>query len=368
MRDGKPTIYLIGDTLKVGGTERQFVEVACRLDRSPWNVHVSCLRPEGPLRQVLEGAGVQARRCGRGSLKPPRSLAAVWGLARDLRAHGTCLVHSFDFYSNMLGIPAARLARVPTVIASQRGFGDWRPPLQRRLHQLVLRLADYVLVNSEAVGEELLRSHTVRGERIIVIPNGVDLDRFAPPPKSASRSPSIVVGTLANLRAEKGLAYFVQAAAIVHERHPKVRFVVWGEGPLRTQLERLVSELRLDATVELRGTTAAPEGALRELDIFVLPSLTEAASNALMEAMATGLPAVATRVGGNPALVQDLSTGLLVPPADPAALAKAIIRLIEEPLLATELATRGRGQIRAAFGMDRMVAHVEALYQRALAR
>jgi glycosyltransferase involved in cell wall biosynthesis len=118
--------------------------------------------------------------------------------------------------------------------------------------------------------------------------------------------------------------------------------------------------------VDLPGSTDVPEAALRDLDIFVLPSLSEASSNGLMEAMATALPVVATSVGGNPGLVEDEITGLLVPPGDAPALAKAISRLIEDRVLAARLGEQGRTHAQVTFGMDRMVARTEALYVRAL--
>jgi glycosyltransferase involved in cell wall biosynthesis len=357
----------MGDSLDRGGTEGQFVEIATRLDRSRWNVHVSCLRAEGPLRARLEQAGVRAWSCGRGSLKSPSVLPAILELARYLRRSRIRVVHSFDFYSNILGVLAARLARVPAVIASQRDLGDLRRWPDRRVHSLMLRLADRVLVNSQAVADRLT-VHRALARRIVLIPNGVDLVRFSPPPgPTGRRSGRVTVGTLANLRPEKGLADFVRAAALVRERCPDVRFVVWGEGPRRPHLERLVAQLGVGGTVELRGSTAEPEVELRKLDIFVLPSLSEACSNGLLEAMATGLPVVTTNVGGNASLVEDEVTGLLVPPGDSRSIATAIVRLIQTPAFAAELAARGRDRLQATFGMDRMVARVEALYGGTLA-
>ena len=116
----------------------------------------------------------------------------------------------------------------------------------------------------------------------------------------------------------------------------------------------------------LPGSTTAPEAVLRDLDIFVLPSLSEACSNGLMEAMATALAVVATSVGGNPGLVEDEVTGLLVPPGDAPALAKAISRLMEDRALAARLGEQARAHAQLAFGMERMVARTEALYARAL--
>lgn len=362
-------VLLLGNDLTLGGTEGQFVEIACRLDRSRWEPHVSCVRAEGPRRAQLDAAGVGVWSCGPNSLKSPRLAAAVLKLARFLRAHRIDLVHSFDFYSNILGVPAARLARVPAVIASQRDLGDLRPRLQRRLHNIVLRLADYVVVNTDIVAERIAKAGVVAPTRIVVIPNGVDGARFSGRPGGDSdrRPGRIVIGTLAVLRPEKGLGDFVRAARHVAERFPEARFVIWGDGPLRADLERTVRDVGLSGAVALAGATLEPEAALKTLDIFVLPSLSEACSNALLEAMATGRAVVATRVGGNPALVEDQVTGLLVPPGDPAALAKAVIRLIEDPALAAELGARAQRRVLAEFGIDRMLARFEALYDRVLA-
>jgi glycosyltransferase involved in cell wall biosynthesis len=363
---GRPAVLLVGDTLNLGGTEGQLVELACRLDRSRWDVEVACGRPEGPLRARLEGAGFEPWRCGPASFKSPKLLGAIVALARRMRSRGIVLVHSFDFYSNILALSAARLAGVRAVIGSQRDLGNLRPPTQQMINNLSLRLATHVLVNSDAVRERILQSHGIRQERITVIPNGVDLARFSPRHGSPRNGSGLVVGALSNLRPEKGLADLVRAVGMVRERWPDVRLVIWGEGPLRRELETLVATLNLVPSVELPGSTGVPEAALRDLDIFVLPSLSEACSNGLMEAMATALPVVATSVGGNPGVVEDEISGLLVPPGDASALAKAIIRLIEDRALAARLGEQARAHARLTFGMERMVARTEALYARAL--
>src|SRR5262249_37120001 len=284
-----------------------------------------------------------------------------------LRSHRIRLVHCFDFYGNILGVAAARMAGVPAVIASQRELGDLRTPLQRRVNHLAMRLADYVLVNTAVVGGRLAGERVLRPERIALIPNGVDTVRFSPPriPRQRRDGP-VVVGTVANLRPEKGLEHLVQAMALVRDRYPAERLAIWGDGSVRADLERLIQDVGLSGSVTLHGATAKPEDAMRAMDIFVLPSLSEACSNVLLEAMASGLPVVATRVGGTPALVEDEVTGLLVPAGDPAALAKAIIQLVEDPGLAERMGAGGRELVRARFGLDRMLLRVEALYARAL--
>jgi glycosyltransferase involved in cell wall biosynthesis len=278
------------------------------------------------------------------------------------------VVHCFDFYSNVLGVPAARLARVPAVIASQRDLGNIRPWHEQRIQRAMLRLATHVMVNSETIAERLARPPAARLGRVSVIRNGVDLGRFGPPATPVPRSPGAVVGVLANLRPEKGLRPLVEAAALVSRRVPGTRFAVWGEGPLRPELEARLRALELTDTVLLHGSTREPEHALKGCHLLVLPSLSEASSNVVLEAMATGLPVVATRVGGTPALVSEGQTGLLVPPGDPAALAEAIVRLIGAPGRLEQLGNAARARALAEFGMSRMLDRIDDLYCRVLGR
>lgn len=366
-REEQPPIFVLGGSLILGGTEGQFVEVVRNLNRSRWRLHIGCVRVEGPNLARLEAEGIHPLSVGGGSFRSPGSALAVVRFARHLQARRIRLIHSFDFYSNVFGVLAARLARVPAVIASQRDLGELKPPLERRVHQAVLRLARYVVVNSEAVADRLTASGTVPEPRIVVIPNGVDMARFAPAPGVRARRDRITVGTVAKLRPEKALEELVRAAAEIRWRHPAARFVIWGEGPCRPGLERLIRGLGLEGVVELRGATVQPEAVLRDLDIFVLSSISEACPNTVLEALATRLPVVASRVGGIPALITDGKDGLLVAPGDHASLARAIIRLIEDPAFAAALGARGRELVQREFGLDRMLARMEALYDRALA-
>jgi glycosyltransferase involved in cell wall biosynthesis len=364
---GRPRVLLLGDSLRLGGTEGQFAEIAARLDRGRWEVDVACLSAEGPLRARVAAAGVEAWSCGRGSFKSPRFAAAVAALARRLRADRIAVLHAFDFYSDVLGVLAARLVRVPVVVASLRELGDIRGAAERLAYGVALRLATDVVVNSDAVAARVARVPWLRRARIRLVRNGVDVERFAPA-AAAGVGGRAVVGTLANLRPEKGLADLVQAAGIVRERGGDTVFELWGAGPGCVPLEALIDRLGLGETVRLCGATAAPEQALRRFAVFVLPSLSEACSNALLEAMATGLPVVATAVGGTPAVVEEHATGLLVPPGDPAALAKAIERLVEDAEFAGRLGAAGRRRAETVFGMARMVGDVERVWAEAIAR
>lgn len=362
----RPRVLLLGDTLNFGGTEGQFAEVACGLDRSRWDLDVACVRAEGVFRDRLEGAGLRPWSLGPSSFRSPGLALAILRLAVHLRRRAVGLVHCFDFYSNIVGVPAARLARTPAVIASQRDMGDIRPRSQQLIHSLALGRATHILVNSEAIAARLTHLRAGREDRLGVIHNGVDLARFAPVAPLANAEDLMTVGTLAMLRPEKGLVQLVEAAAIVARSAPRARFVIWGEGPLRSLLEARVRTLGLTRIVEMPGATRAPEKVLKQCHIFVVPSLSEACSNVALEAMATGLPVVATRVGGTPALVEDQRTGLLVPPGNAEALAQAILRLLEAPAVASAMGAQGRARALGEFGMDRMLERVDAFYCRAL--
>jgi glycosyltransferase involved in cell wall biosynthesis len=274
-------------------------------------------------------------------------------------------VHCFDFYSNILGVSAARLAGTPVVIASQRDMGNLRSRGQQAIHSVALALATHVLVNSDAIAARLAGTRAARRGRLAVIHNGVDLARFTPVTNGSSGRPPMTVATLANLRPEKGLLQLVEAAAVVAQQAPRARFVIWGDGPLRGDLDALIRARGLTA-VEMPGPTRQPENALKGCDVFVLPSLSEASSNVVLEAMGTGLPVVATRVGGLPGLVEDESNGLLVPPDDVPALAQAIMRLLETPGLAAKMGARGRVRALAEFSLERMSERVDAFYCGAL--
>lgn len=365
-------VLLLGDTLNVGGTEGQFVEIACRLPRARWDVRAGCLRPEGPLRARLERVGVHPWTCGGGSLWRPRAATALVGLARRLRRERISLVHTFDFYSNIVGVLAARAAGVP-VVASQRNLGTrYCTPTRRVVSRLVLRLAHRVVVNSPAVAAWLEREGMAPAHKIDVVLNGVDVTRFrratgrdGRPGEPGGERERLAIGTVANLRPEKGLLHLVTAAAFIRERYD-TRVSIWGDGPMRAELAAAVRDLGLDDVVTLRGHAAQPERALAELDVFVQPSFTEATSNVLLEAMAMGLPIVATEVGGTAAIIEHDVTGLLVPAGDSAAIAKAVIRLAETPELAARLGAAARARVRARFGMGRMVTEIEDVYARTL--
>jgi glycosyltransferase involved in cell wall biosynthesis len=201
-------------------------------------------------------------------------------------------------------------------------------------------------------------------ERVVVLENGVDLTRF---PDPVSRERTGRVGVVANLRPVKGLDFFVRAAAIVSRAQPRATFHIAGEGPLRSALNRMAADLGLTDRLALHGSVAEIPAFLADLEIGVLPSLSEGMSNALLEYMAAGRPIVATAVGANTRLIEDGISGLLVPPGDVGALGAAIDRLLAEPGLAARLGAAARGVAEQRYGRLAMVRRFEAYYSGLLA-
>jgi glycosyltransferase involved in cell wall biosynthesis len=363
---------------QIGGTERQSALLAAWLDPARYDVRFGCLRREGEFLASIEGRGLPIETY------PVRNL---WGkdawrhrlrLARDLRRERVELVHAHGFYANVFAVPAARIAGVPAVLASIRDLNDllWTP-MQRRVQRATCLFADRVVVNAGAIRERLLgQGYSER--KIAVVHNGIDPGRFAGPRTGglaqelglAPDAPLVAfVGRLVRACGIeiKGVGFFLEAAARLAPGHPRARFLVIGDGPCRPELERRAGELGLAGRVIFTGVRQDVNELLREIDVNVLPSLTEGLSNSLLEAMAAGLPVVATRVGGNPELVVDGEHGLLVPPEDAGALAAAIGRLLDDEALRARLGREARRRVESEFSVERMTATVSGLYDECLA-
>ncbi len=213
--------------------------------------------------------------------------------------------------------------------------------------------------------------------RIQRIINGVDTAKFAPAGGRAlvggfpfDEPHAFVFGTVGRLQAVKNQTLlaraFVRLLEIAPDLRDRVRLVIVGEGPARVEITRILAEANASALAWLPGARDDVAQALRSFDAFVLPSLAEGISNTILEAMASGLPVIATRVGGNAELVDDGTTGTLVPSADAEALAQAMLRYARDPALARAQGRAGRDRVERLFSLDAMVAQYTALYDRLL--
>jgi glycosyltransferase involved in cell wall biosynthesis len=359
--------------LRVGGTERQFVTVANRLDTSLFDMHLACLRRRGEFQGDIAHHPRGLVEYPIRSLYHPATLMAQGRLLRDLRRQQIEIVHTYGFYPNLFATAVAKLAGA-VAIASIRDQGDVWTPMQRKVQRWVLTLADAIVVNAEVVRQILIRNGYDE-RKIFVIRNGLDTARFSQRAPAGrlrrelglpARGP--IVATLCRLTEVKGVEHFLEAAVILSRRFPAARFLVAGDGPRREALERYAVALGLSGRVIFTGLRQDVPEFLSEIHISVLPSLSEALSNTVLESMAAGLPVVATRVGGNPELVEDGVSGMLVPPREPEALAAAVGRLIENPTLAQAMGRAARQRAQEHFSLERLTQETESLYLRLLLR
>lgn len=357
-------VCFVIDELAPAGTESQLLALIHHLDRRRVWPYLCLLRGDKPLSQTLEPDDCPILRLSVGSLHHPRTLLRMWRFLRFLRRERIDVVQTYFADSSYFGILAAWLARVPHRIRTRNNVGHWLTPLHRRLGRLLNAFATQTIANCEAARQALLNAEQPRPETVLVLENGVDLERFhdiAPlTMRPAPAKPH--VGVVANLRAVKGLDDFVRAAALVRAHHPQAVFTVAGEGELRETLEQQAAAEGLTEHFSLPGSVADVPGFLAGLDVAVLCSHAEGMSNALLEYMAAGRAIVATAVGAAPALIADGVHGLLVPPGNPQKLAEAIKRVLDDRELAQQLGAAAQRRAWQHYSRKAMVRRFEEFY------
>jgi glycosyltransferase involved in cell wall biosynthesis len=352
-------IAIVLTSFDPGGTERQMTELIARLDRQRFAVHVACFRREGHWLPGVERTAASIAEFPLRGFANPAAAVQLGRFVRWCRDRRIAVVQACDFYANVFALAGAALARVPVRIGSRRDLVlPRRSHAQHRLQRAVYRFAHRIVANSNAAAAQVV-AEGIPESRLAVIPNGIDLDRYATPRRARGRH---VVTTVANLRVEKGHEVLLDAAAIVCRTHPEVRFQLVGEGPMREARVEQARALGIEGQVAFLGYREDVAEVLAESDLFVLPSRTEAFPNGLVEAMASGLPSIASNVGGIPELLQHGCNGLLVPPGDAAAVATAILTLLEDERTAVALGDAARATVASRYSFDRMVASFEQLY------
>jgi len=360
------------ETLEVGGTETQLMHTALR-QHSLHHVTVGCLRAEGPWLEPLQRAGipiVEFRKEKR--LLSLSGLREMLRLAIFLRRKNFHVLHAHDLCANLVGVIAARLAGTPIIISSRRHLADlewWCTRWRNNIIRSVYGLSTHVIVNSASIRDLLVARDGLPSEMIRVIHNGVDVERFilARPDKRrlfpSVESRSKLIAVVANMYSPvKGHDSLIAAASSVCRDDSDTIFVLIGDGRERPTLEQQVKRAGLEKYFLFLGSRTDIPELLACCDISVLPSESEGLPNAVLEAMAAGLPVVATSVGGVPEIIEHEVNGLLVPPQDAVALSAEILRLLRENDLRQRIAQAGRERVLTRFSFTRLVEQLEALY------
>lgn len=367
------TVMLLVNDLRIGGAERQLVELARGLDKSRFRVIVATLYPGQPFeRDLWDCDGVELITLDRRGKYDFGSLPKLVGI---LRREKVDIIQPFLTPATAFGMAAATLARTPVKIVTERcglrlsthlANGAWRFVEDR-----LTRFASAVVPNSEA-GAKYVRSRGIAREKVQVIYNGVApervrtsmQERIAIRDEWGVSDDSWVIGIVASLTPAKDHGTFLQAASIIRAEAPGTKFMLVGDGPLRDELKRRASVLGLDGSVIFAGHQMNVAPYLGAMDVAALSSCDhEGCSNFLLEAMGLGRPLVATDVGGNDELVRMGETGILVPPRNPLIFAHAVLTVMRNPEATDRMRERGRAFFSERFTLERMVSSYEELYE-----
>jgi glycosyltransferase involved in cell wall biosynthesis len=359
------------DELATAGTETQLLALIRHLDRSLVKPYLVLLRGDIPSSRALEPDECPVVRLGVGSLRSAMTALKSMSFIHFLWRERIDVVQAYFPDSSYFGVLSAWLAGVRHRVRTRNNCGHWLTPGHRLLGQVLNLFTTATVANCDAARRALLATERPRRERVYVLENGVDLERFLALPLPGSGpgtfvpgSPQRWVGAVANLRRVKGLDVFVSAVTLLAERFPEVSFCVAGEGEQRSELQEQVGQAALAGRFDLMGKQADIPSFLGRLDVAVLASRAEGMPNAVLEYMAAARPIVATAVGAVPELIANEVHGLLVPPDDAGALAAAIGRLLADRALAHRLAEAARQRAVERYGRPAMVRRFEEFYTR----
>ena len=373
-----PLVMHVIYRLAMGGLENGLVNLINHMPPGRYRHVIVCLTDFTNFRERLCSPAVSVLALRK---KPGMDLMAIrklWAIIRELKP---AIVHTRNLPTLEMAAVAA-LARVPYRIHGEHGrdihdaYGTSRKFLIFR-KMLDVAVHHYVAVSQDL--EQWLQNRvTIAPKKVTQIYNGVDTQLFHSNkekgrevlPNGFASSDQVVIGTVGRLQYVKDQATFIRGIAALVKMDPslreKIRVVIVGDGDLKMELEQLVRESQLSDLVWMAGARTDIPRLLQSMDIFVLPSEAEGISNTILEAMATGLPVIATRVGGNAELVVEGETGLLVPAKDPQALSLALLAYLQDRGLMRSHGEAGRKRVEQKFSMQAMVARYLQVYDRML--
>jgi len=375
-------LYFIG-SLRLGGAEKQVVELALGLDKSRYDVGICCIGLGGPMVEEVRKAGVDVHifeaSLQYGKYHPFsyfHLLKSLWQIYRHVKKSKPDIIHGYLFTAYLVGILCGRWAGVPILVSSRRSLGYFKDDKlwRQKLENYVNKKTDAILANAKAVWDDVIQREKHCEGKIRLIYNGVDLAKYHPGrgepgirAKWGVRENDLVVGVVANLIYYKGHLEILEAAAILKKDFPHVKFVFVGrDGGMQKQIEEKRSALELQNNVILAGTREDVDRLIPAFDILLLASHEEGFSNVLLEGMACGKPIVATNVGGNPESVKDGETGYIIPPRNPGMMAEALKKLLTEPDLRKKFGDAGRRRMEQYFSKEKLIRNMDAFYQEIL--
>ena len=368
-------LYVVENT-SFGGGERGFGQLAIGLNQDRFQTFLAA-HPGGKLEKVVRRAGIPFFPV---DMSRKVNFRTIGYLSRLISEHRIHIVHSMgaraDFFARMACRKNPSTAVVCTVAMLVEGFDVGFP--RKAVYKIADRysakyVTQYITV-SKAVKNRLVEERAIHADKVSVIYNGVELDRYNPnlyDSEEMRRSLDIkgdhpIIGTIGRLVYQKGLSYFLKAAELVYSEKKQVRFVIIGHGPEETNLKHLAESLGISHVCMFPGLRFDIARLLSIFDVFVLPSVLEGLPRTIIEAMAMKRPIVATNIDGVREQLRDNITGLLVPPADPKALAVAIVNILDDQKKAERLGSEARKDAQRLFDLKNTLARVERIYEKVL--
>jgi len=352
------------NNLEFGGAERLLSDLSLQLKFRGHSVDVICLRGEGPLAGPLKAAGVAVTSLSKSEGFSVDVLGRLAGILKDRRIE---VIHTHNPLVHHYGVLGGRWARVPVVVNTLHGFGNLDDSRKTRMiFDASCLFSTRVVCVCHALDRHLRKVTTAAGKRSVVIPNGIPVERFTSIEHPAS-GPDMVFGAVGRLAPVKDHRTLLHAFALLSRRHASARLEILGDGPLRAQLEDLAAQLGLADRIRLVAPVLDVAVFLARVNVFAMSSLTEGLPLTLLEAMAAGVPVVATSVGAIPEIVAGAGCGWLAPPGDPAALAASM-----EAALASaarpSMGMRGRDYALRFHSLQAMTDGYERLFEGLLCR
>lgn len=354
-------------SLDQAGAEKQLVYLAQGLKQAGVDVHIAVLTRSGPLAEPLRAAGIPVQLIGKRWKVDP---AALLRLERFIRQLAPDVVHTWLFAANAYGRAAALRAGVRHVIAGERCVDLWKTWAHLAIDRALAKRTEALVTNSSGV-VEFYAARKLPRDKFVVIPNGIAVPPVPDPAiRAAVRSElglpadAWLIGAVGRLWPQKRYKDLIWAADLLKVVRHDVHLLIAGDGPERERLEHFRDKVQIRDRVHFLGQRPDVPRLLAALDCFWLASGYEGQSNALMEAMAVGLPVVVTEIPGNQDLVESGVSGYLVPVGDRAAFARWTLTLLEDPPLAARLGTAARLRMEEQFSIEQMVARHVALYRR----
>jgi glycosyltransferase involved in cell wall biosynthesis len=373
-------VYFIG-SLRLGGAEKQVVELALGLDRSIYDIEIVCINQGGPMVDMVRASGVPVHiievSLPYGKYNPRSYIHVMKSLHRiyrHIKESGPDIIHGYLFTAYIVGILCGIWAGVPILVSSRRSLGFFKQDKAWRqiIENYVNWKTEAILVNSKSVWDDVIKREKHCEGKIHLIYNGVDLEKFKPrrgDPEIRKQwrlnREDLIVGVVANLIHYKGHMEILDVAALLKQDFPNLKFVFVGrDGGMQSQIEKNRDVLSLDKQVILAGSREDVERIIPIFDILLLASHEEGFSNVLLEGMACGKAIVATNVGGNPESVRDGETGFIVPARNPVKMAEALKKLLYDCALREKFGNAGRRRVEEHFSREKLIENMDAFYRK----